>query len=118
MSLVLTLPWPPSSNTYWRRNGHRYFISTKGQNYRKQVIAECSEYKRYFDCTARIILSIEAYPPDKRKRDLDNIFKSLLDSLQHAEVFPDDSQIDSIYIKRMPDLLGQVVVKIEEMIIA
>ncbi|NBW23084.1 MAG: RusA family crossover junction endodeoxyribonuclease, partial [Caulobacteraceae bacterium] len=42
----------------------------------------------------------EAFPPDKRKRDLDNVLKSLLDALTHANVWDDDSQIDDLRIYR------------------
>ncbi|EHV9059806.1 RusA family crossover junction endodeoxyribonuclease, partial [Escherichia coli] len=31
------LPWPPTVNTYWRRRGSQYYISDKGQKYRKDV---------------------------------------------------------------------------------
>ena len=34
------------------------------------------------------------------KRDLDNILKSLLDSLDHAGVFDDDEQIDELHVLR------------------
>lgn len=111
--IQLTLPWPPSANTYWRRNGNCYFISKKGIDYRKTVGFECLVHKGRFDENTRIKLSVNAYPPDKRKRDLDNLFKGLLDSLQHACVFPDDNQIDELSIKRMPERKGKVIVTIE-----
>ena len=107
-ALLLTLPWPPSANTYWRRNGSRYFISPKGQDYRQYVLIDAIHGRNYFDKDSRIKLIIEAYPPDKRKRDLDNLFKSLLDSLQFARVFPDDNQIDILYIQRMPENLNKI----------
>ena len=62
----------------------------------------------------RLRVEIEAFPPDKRRRDLDNIFKVLLDSLQHAEVYVDDSQIDYLCVQRMPERLGKVLVHIRE----
>ena len=85
--------------------------------FRKITAFECIPYANTELYDKRLSLFICAFPPDKRHRDLDNILKALEDSLQHAEVYKNDYQIDSIYIKRMPDLLGQVVVKIEECIV-
>lgn len=48
----------------------------------------------------RIKVSMCAFPPDKRRRDLDNLNKIILDSLQKAGLFHDDSQIDYLSIER------------------
>lgn len=48
----------------------------------------------------RLAVTINVYPPDKRKRDLDNILKGLIDALQYARVFQDDSQIDMLTVIR------------------
>ncbi len=111
--ITINLPWPPSSNHYWRRNGARYFISSEGQQYRRTTNIECIPYRHYFTDADRIKISVEAYPPDKRKRDLDNLFKSILDSLQFAAVFKDDSKIDDLSIKRMPNRQAMIVIRLE-----
>ncbi len=112
--IIIELPWPPSANTYWRRNGSRYFISTKGQHYRTSAGWTCHKFRKHFSANMRLKISIDAYPPDKRKRDLDNLFKSVLDSLQYATVFVDDSQIDELAIRRMPEREGRLVIKLEQ----
>ena len=43
---------------------------------------------------------VELFAPDRRKRDIDNHVKSLLDSLCQAGAFDDDSQIDHLTIIR------------------
>jgi crossover junction endodeoxyribonuclease RusA len=43
---------------------------------------------------------MDAFPPDRRRRDLDNIQKPVLDALQHAGVYEDDSQIDLLVTRR------------------
>ncbi len=114
MPVILELPWPPSSNTYWRRSGRIYFISAKGVAYRRLAISQCRDFKNAFSDTDRLRVDVFAFPPDRRRRDLDNIFKCLLDSLQHAGIYHDDNQIDYLTVRRMPDILGKVTVNIYE----
>lgn len=111
--IELELPWPPTANTYWRRNGGRYFISKRGQDYREYVSKVCYPYQGLFVAEDRLRLRIKAYPPDKRKRDLDNLFKSVLDSIQHSGIYVDDSQIDKLSIERMPEYEGKISVNLE-----
>ena len=102
--LRLTLPWPPSVNHYWMRTRHgRPYISARGTVYRGAVILLCRAEMRQQQIermTGRLRVEIIAHPPDRRKRDLDNVLKSLLDSLQHAGVYEDDTQIDDLRIVR------------------
>lgn len=110
----IELPWPPSINSYWRRQGARYFISKKGQQFRSDTVYLCHKFKGMFCDNQRLAVIIHAYPPDKRRRDIDNILKGLLDSFEHAQIFGDDSQIDEIHIKRFHQLDNKVVVSIME----
>ena len=48
-----------------------------------------------------LAMEILVYPPDNRRRDLDNLRKVLCDSLQAAGFYKDDSQIDDLHFKRM-----------------
>jgi crossover junction endodeoxyribonuclease RusA len=109
--LVVELPWPPSVNHYWGRCGTRYFIGAKGIAFRE--IVSIKTFNETFGKTSRLSVKINAHPPDKRRRDLDNILKCLLDSFQHAGVYEDDNQIDDIHIIRMPSLEGKVIVHIQ-----
>ena len=110
----VVLPWPPSINSYWRRKGARYFISKKGQQFRSDVIYLCYKYKGMFCKDERLKIQIQAFPPDKRRRDIDNILKGLMDSFEHAQIFLDDSQIDEIHIKRFHQYHDKVIVSIME----
>ena len=51
------------------------------------------------DC--RLKVDILVFPPDNRRRDLDNVLKAVLDSLEDAKVFKDDSLIDDLRVRRM-----------------
>jgi crossover junction endodeoxyribonuclease RusA len=73
-------------------------------------------HKIHSPAQGRLAIEIKATPPDKRKRDLDNILKSLLDSLTHARVIEDDSQFDAIAIARLPSSKpGQVEITITQL---
>lgn len=99
-----TLPYPPSVNTYWRNIGAgRTILSKRAREYRKSVLAIVGPAKPWLK---RLAVSIILYPPDKRKRDLDNAFKGVLDGLAHACVYRDDEQIDELTIKRGPVIKG------------
>jgi len=112
-TLTLELPWPPSINHYWRHAKGRHYISLEGQMYRETVFFSTCKFRNQFKETDRLAVSIEAFPPDKRKRDLDNVLKSLLDALQKAEIYPDDGQIDILTIERKTPFNGKVIITIE-----
>jgi crossover junction endodeoxyribonuclease RusA len=103
--LSLSLPWPPSVNTYWRnvskgRLAGRVLISEAGRKYRKDVSSLIGAFGMRKALACELSVSIIAYPPDRRRRDLDNILKSLLDSCTHAGLWLDDSQIGRLTISR------------------
>ena len=113
LATMLTLPWPPTANTYYRHVGAEVKISEKGRVYRKLVADQVLIQRGAKLFTGRLEVLIHAFPPDKRKRDLDNLFKSLLDSLTKAGVWLDDSQIDSLKIVRKT-IGGMVQVHVRE----
>lgn len=115
--MTLELPWPPSVNHYYRRNRNGSVrIGEEGKAYRKTVTLLL---RRFLIRNAgfpdqRIAVWVDAWPPDKRKRDLDNLGKCLLDSLKHAGVYGDDSQIDDLRFVRMPPVpYGRLAVNVE-----
>lgn len=69
------LPYPPSVNTYWRRRGSQYYISDKGQKYRKDVQQIIRQLKLDIFTKSRLRIKVIADVPDSRRRDLDNILK-------------------------------------------
>jgi crossover junction endodeoxyribonuclease RusA len=112
--IEFTLPWPPSVNTYWRNFDGRMIISAKGREYRETVGDQMTLQKMVYRFSGPLRVVIEAYRPDKRRRDLDNLLKATLDGLAHAGVYEDDSQIVDLRIYWAPDIGGMLKVKIEE----
>ena len=112
--LEITLPWPPSVNTYWRNFDGRMIISARGREYRAAVETQIlrQRMQKHFDCPLRV--TIEAHRPDKRRRDLDNLLKATCDALCHAGVYEDDSQIHDLRIYWAPTIGGMLKIKIEE----
>ena len=105
--MIFYLPWPPSINHYWRRVGHRTLISREGRTFRRNVCALLGgSGPRKPPADGRIALCMDAFPPDRRRRDLDNIAKPVLDALEHAGVYLDDSQIDILLTQRREIVKG------------
>ncbi len=103
--IKLFLPWPPSVNTYWRSPpGTTPKISKQGRHYREAVFWCVRSQHRGIVWTndERLSVLIEAIPPDRRKRDLDNLLKAPLDAIENSGLFSDDSQIDLLTIMRVP----------------
>lgn len=99
--VTLDLPWPPSVNHYWRHVGSRVLISAPGRDYRRAVVHHCVIGRvKAARCNARLGVSVLAYPPDRRRRDIDNIAKALLDAIVHAGVIDDDGVIDRLLVER------------------
>ena len=118
--MELILPFPPSVNHYYRRVGPRTLISREGREYRTQVCGLLAPGNgggpSKPPAGGRIALAMDAFPPDRRRRDLDNLLKCTQDSLAHAGVFEDDSQIDLLaVVRREPVRGGTVVIRIDEL---
>lgn len=103
------LPWPPSVN-HCKVQG---IIKTTSNGKMYQIRTTSAKTKNFYSCVREIALArnlnnsffynnsknfkiaalIDFYPPDNRKRDIDNPIKILLDSLVLSSIIYDDSQI-------------------------
>jgi len=114
MMIELELPYPPSVNHYYRRDGPRTLISRRGRAYRKSV-CEVLAATGIKPLVGPLAVEIEMFPPDRRRRDVDNVQKALLDALQHGGAYEDDSQIERLSIERFdPTRGGRMIVRLEE----
>lgn len=102
MTLNICLPFPPSTNTYWRNVAGRTLISDKGRKYRAHVVGISGMHGLActFPASARLILKIDLHLPDKRRRDVDNYCKAILDAFTYAGIWADDEQIDMLIVRK------------------
>jgi crossover junction endodeoxyribonuclease RusA len=117
--MEITLPYPPSVNRYWRSIGRgRVIISREGRSYRREVgyiVVDRHDGELPEPTEARLKVTIKAFMPDRRRRDLDNVLKATLDSLQNGGIFKDDEQIDDLRIIRSGiEPPGRLEIAIEE----
>jgi crossover junction endodeoxyribonuclease RusA len=99
------LPWPPSVNHYWvhTRNGVR--LSDEARVYKVDVVSAVRKQHARFrresgKLKGSLAVRVRLYPPDRRRRDIDNTQKALFDALKDAGVYADDSQIDYFSVER------------------
>ena len=91
------LDYPPSVNNYWQRNRNGSVrVSSEGKSYKHMVKMRLNGRKQL---TGRLKGVFVVNVPDRWRRDLDNVLKALLDSMQ-GHVFLDDEQSDEITVKR------------------
>lgn len=105
----LSLPLPPSVNSYWRhrviknKNGKLYpmvYVSKQGKDFQKAVRRIVRKEKKNKKLLGRLDIHIYVTLPDRRKRDIDNYLKALLDAMEKADVYVNDNQVDRILIDR------------------
>lgn len=97
----ITLPWPPSANTYYRRSGRHIHLSNKGRKFKMDAMATLKSLRLDAEqITERLTVRMELHPPNRRKFDIDNRIKPVLDALQRGGLIVDDEQIDDLRIKR------------------
>lgn len=111
MLIDVTLPWPPSVNhTYARRgNGKGVRLTDAAKTFRWQVLLAVKKAKADRQLSADVAVTLWISPPDRRKRDIDNLLKATLDALTAARVWCDDQQVVELHLLRQqPQTGGQL----------
>ena len=96
--LMLTLPFPPALNHYYRNFRGRTVISKAGREYKIKVAEIVADGGKKIE--GRLSMVVKLFAPTRRKYDLDGRLKALQDAMQDAGVFEDDEQIDEITVLR------------------
>lgn len=145
-AVEIVLPWPPSANHYlkqstllpsgqemesnfngdwkafwkWLRGKVRVmsFPTDEAKEYHAKVHA-CvikANARKYF--TSRLRITVDVWPPDRRRRDSSNLLKMLEDALVESKVMADDSQLKEHIVRFHDDVVqfGRVEVRIEELL--
>jgi len=106
--MTLELPYPPSINNYYghTRTGQVY-IKKHGKDYRNDIFDLLREGGQTPETMqGRLYVEIDLFPPDNRKRDIDNPMKCLLDSLEKGGAYVNDAQIFKLVIEKKQKVLG------------
>lgn len=116
MILELYTSYPPTVNNYYAKTTRGVYISAKGRAFRDTLLKDVLEQVGTMKpISCRIRVEMVVWPPDKRRRDLDNLKKSLFDAMTHAGIWEDDSLIDQDFTYRGEVVLGgRVYIKVTE----
>jgi crossover junction endodeoxyribonuclease RusA len=113
--MILAIPYPPTGNHATKHAGGRHYTTEAVKRYRMEVATLAMAQDAAKTLTGPLKVLVEVYPPDNRRRDLDNVFKSAGDAITKAGVWQDDYQICDLRLVRMDTRPGgQLVVHISE----
>lgn len=134
----LMLPWCPSENRYWTqmimaKKGTRFplllenyramlkmlrsiqFPSTDAKQYIERIKEMSLERRFRFGTEKDLRMELVICPPNRRSIDVHNYSKVVLDALQEAGVYADDSQIKRLTVVEGPIIEdGRIVVSLWE----
>lgn len=108
MTVSLTLPYPPSANMMWRSTRNQKSLY-KSSAYVAWINAchAAIPFRLRDEIKGRFTVTISVDRPDRRKRDIDNLTKPILDVLkptpQLKGVIEDDCLADEITIRWTSD---------------
>lgn len=111
LRVPLTIPGPPvpKGRPRFDRKTGRTFTPARTRRYERHVASIAKAASMRMGAThkhfvgARIAARVEVYFPDLRRRDVDNVAKSVLDGIQLGGLIRDDLQVDELTVRRHLD---------------
>lgn len=101
----MILPFPISNNALHGVYQNKVYLTATAKGYYETV--KCLVYEEQVPMlTGRLKAEVWVYEPDKRRRDINNLTKSLFDALEGAKVYENDHNIDETFIKRCECVKG------------
>ena len=105
---------PPSVNSLWINKPNGRYKSKTGKIFEKTARSELKNQFRYKPLVNGLKVHIRLYFKDKRKRDIDNYNKAILDSMTKI-IYEDDSQIEELNVKKLVGCgFNKVEIEVEE----
>ncbi len=115
IKLILSMI-PPSVNGIWINKPNGRYKSPKGKQFEKLANLEIKNQYKGKPINNQLKISINLFFKDKRKRDIDNYNKGILDAMTGI-IYQDDSQIEELHVfKKIGCGFDKVEISIEEMI--
>ena len=106
---------PPAVNALWINKPSGRYKSKRGKIFENLACDELKKQFRYKPLTSGLKVHISLYFKDKRKRDIDNYNKAILDSMTEI-VYEDDSQIEELNVKKLVGCgFNKVEIEVEEL---
>ena len=104
----------PKSNRYIRRRGGKVFKHPRVTNWEARAIWEIKQQYNGKPLDFELSVDITIILPNRRKRDVDNMLKSLWDVLEKAGVIKNDNLIYEVHtVKRVEKGREGVYIKIK-----
>lgn len=104
MSNYIRLPYPVSTNRYWRRVGHRTIVSKEAIEYKRLTALALKQQGCKHHGSADVCVTIVILPKmnkdgtqSKNLIDIDNGIKVTLDALNWL-AYDDDRQVKRLYV--------------------
>lgn len=101
--MTITIPFPTATgNHMWKHSGRKHYLTEKAKQYYWHVAQAIRAQNAVWKLEGSIQAEVAIYPPDKRRRDSDNIWKVVGDALTKAGVWVDDSLVHDLRLVKHP----------------
>jgi len=106
----------PKSNRYIRKRGGVVFKPPRVKNWEMRAVWEIKQQYQGEPLEGKLSMEVILVLPNHRKRDIDNMLKSLWDVLEKAKVIKNDNQIYEIRtLKRIEKGVQKTIIYISPM---
>lgn len=102
----LTIPYPPTGNHSVKHTKNGHYATPEARRYKQTVKALAMQQGAILRLAGALQVVAEICPPDRRRRDMDNAWKTIADALTHAGVWLDDFQIADLRLIRGQPITG------------